>query len=81
MFIPIIGTAASWIVSSPRLLFAMARDKVFISNIKKIHPKYRTPHIAILFQVIMTILVTLIAFGNYETLLQLLLPLVMICYS
>ncbi|MBU4124546.1 MAG: amino acid permease, partial [Nanoarchaeota archaeon] len=81
IFIPIIGTAAGWIVSSPRLLFAMARDNVFISDVKKIHPKYGTPHIAILLQTIMTILLTLVAFGNYTYLLSLLLPLVLIMYS
>ncbi len=81
IFIPIIGTAASWIVSSPRLLFAMARDKVFISNIKKIHPKYGTPHIAILFQTVMAIAVTLIALGSYTYLLSLLVPLVLITYA
>jgi len=81
MFIPIVGTAASWIVSSPRLLFAMARDNVFISDVKKIHPKYNTPHIAIALQVMMSILVTLIAFGSFTTLLKILLPLVLMVYS
>ncbi|MBU3904547.1 MAG: amino acid permease [Nanoarchaeota archaeon] len=81
IFIPIIGTAAGWIISSPRLLFAMARDKVFISDAKKIHKKRGTPHIAILFQTIITIVITLIAFGNYQYLLTLLVPLVLITYS
>lgn len=81
IFIPIIGTAAGWIVSSPRLLFAMSRDKVFISSIKKIHKKRGTPHIAILFQTLMTIAITLIAFGSFQYLLTLLVPLILITYS
>jgi len=81
IFIPIIGTAASWIISSPRLLFAMSRDKVFISSIRKIHTKYGTPHVAILFQTVMAIAITLIALGSYTYLLALLIPLVLITYS
>ncbi|MDD5416674.1 MAG: amino acid permease [Candidatus Aenigmarchaeota archaeon] len=81
IFVPMIGTAATWVISSPRLLFAMARDKVFISSIKKIHPKYRTPHIAIIFQTIMTIIITLVAFGSYKYLLSLLIPLDIISFA
>lgn len=81
VFIPLIGEAAGWIVSSPRLLFAMARDKLFIPSVQNIHHKYRTPHIAILFQTVATSVVTVIAFGSFKTLLSLLIPLVLILYS
>src|SRR3989338_5047868 len=37
IFIPLIGTAASWIVSSPRLLFAMSRDKLLVKRFSRIH--------------------------------------------
>lgn len=81
IFIPLIGTAAGWIISSPRLLFAMARDKVLVPRFKKIHKKYQTPHNAIAFQAVVTVFVTLVGFASYMTLLSLLLPLVIILYS
>ncbi|MFA4820424.1 MAG: amino acid permease [Candidatus Aenigmatarchaeota archaeon] len=81
IFIPLIGTAASWIVSSPRLLFAMSRDKMLVPIFSKVHKKYRTPYAAILFQTIATSLITIIAFGSYIFLLSLLIPLVIIMYS
>lgn len=81
IFIPLIGTAASWIIASPRLLYAMARDKVLPASFMKIHDKYRTPSRAIVFQAIVTSLITIVGIGNYEILLSLLVPLVLIVYS
>jgi APA family basic amino acid/polyamine antiporter/amino acid efflux transporter len=81
VFVPLIGTAASWIISSPRLLYAMSRDKVLVSRFQKLHPRFKTPHYAIFFQTLVTIVVTLIALGDFISLLYLLVPLAMIMYS
>ncbi len=81
IFIPLIGTAATWIVSSPRLLYAMSRDKVLLPKFGKIHKKYGTPYIAILFQTVITCAVTFIGFADFMILLSLLLPLILILYS
>ncbi|MBI4018413.1 MAG: amino acid permease [Candidatus Aenigmarchaeota archaeon] len=81
VFIPLIGTAAGWIVSSPRLLYAMARDRLLLKGFEKIHPKYRTPHNAIVFQTIASSLITVIGLGSYLVLISLLIPLVLIVYS
>jgi amino acid transporter len=35
-------------LASPRIFFAMADDGLFFSGIAKVHPKYRTPYVAIL---------------------------------
>ncbi len=81
VFVPLIGTAASWIVSSPRLLYAMSRDRVLPPSFSRVHPKYKTPHNAIIFQTVVTILVTIVALGDFVSILWLLLPLAVIMYS
>lgn len=77
----IIGTAASWIISTPRLLLGMARENLFLKSCEKIHWKRKTPHIAIIFQTLISFLVILIGLGDYMVLLSLLLPFVMILYT
>ncbi|MGM5483825.1 MAG: amino acid permease [Nanobdellota archaeon] len=81
VYLSIIGSVAGWIVSAPRLILALAKDKFFLSQCAKIHPKNKTPHMAILFQTILTSLLIVIGAGSYETLLEILLPLVLIIYS
>ena len=80
VFIALIGSAASGVITMPRLILALARDKLFVSQLSDIHPKYKTPYKAILFQAIISILVLGMAFGKYKTLLTLLLPLGLIMY-
>jgi basic amino acid/polyamine antiporter, APA family len=41
------GCDAAAILAGARLLFAMARDGVFLPAAAKVHPVYRTPHVAI----------------------------------
>ena len=81
VYLSIIGSVAGWIVSAPRLLLAMAEDKLLFSQLSDIHEKNKTPHKAILFQTILIIILIFVGFGSYETLLHLLLPLVLIMYS
>src|SRR5699024_3229873 len=38
-----------FIISSSRLLFAMSRAKILLEAFSKLHPKYRTPYIGIIF--------------------------------
>src|SRR3989338_5478526 len=80
IFIALIGSAASVVITMPRLILALARDKLFVSQLSDIHPKYKTPYKAILFQAIISMLVLVMAFGKYKTLLSLLLPLGLIMY-
>jgi len=80
VFIALIGSAAGGIVTMPRLLLALARDKLFISQLSDIHPKRKTPYKAIIFQTVVSLIVFGMAFGNYITLLTLLLPLGLIMY-
>jgi basic amino acid/polyamine antiporter, APA family len=80
VFLALIGSAAGGIVAMPRLILALARDKLFISQLSEVHPTYKTPYKAILFQTIVSLIVFGMAFGKYRTLLSLLLPLGLIMY-
>ncbi|MBN4049242.1 amino acid permease [archaeon AH-315-M20] len=80
VFIALIGSAAGGIITMPRLILALARDKLFIPQLADIHPKFKTPYKAILFQTIISLIVFGMAFGKYITLLSLLLPLGLIMY-
>ncbi|MEE2686567.1 MAG: amino acid permease [Planctomycetota bacterium] len=55
---------------TPRVTYAMARDRVFFPSLEKIHPRYKTPARSIALQGIMAILLLLIV-PAYITLLQL----------
>ncbi len=80
VYLAIIGAVACWIVSAPRLLLAMARDKLFLTQFSAIHHKYHTPHKAIMFQTIVTSLLVIMGLGAYRTLLLMLLPFVLVMY-
>lgn len=41
------GCNAAAILAGSRLLFAMASDGVFVPAASKVHPKYRSPHVAV----------------------------------
>src|SRR3989338_10763195 len=64
----------------PRLILALARDKLFIAQLSGIHPVFKTPYKAIIFQAIISLIIFGMAFGRYRTLLTLLLPLGLIMY-
>ena len=81
VYLAIIGSVAGWIVSAPRLILAMARDRLFLSQLAKIHPKYNTPHHAIIFQTILSSIIVFAGAGSYNTLLLLLVPVVLLMYS
>ncbi|MFH1850273.1 MAG: amino acid permease [archaeon] len=81
VYMAIIGSVAGWVVSAPRLLLAMAKDKLLLSHMARIHPTRKTPHVAIFFQTILSIIFVLAGFGAYEQLLHLLIPLVLFLYS
>jgi len=80
IFVALLGSAAGGIITMPRLILALARDKLFISQFSSIHEKFKTPHKAIIFQTIVSLLVFGMAFGRYKALLSLLLPLAFIMY-
>ena len=80
IFISLLGSAAGGIIAMPRLILALARDKLFIAQLSSVHEKYKTPYKAIIFQTIVSLLIFGMAFGNYLALLSLLLPLGFLMY-
>ncbi|MCX7758308.1 MAG: amino acid permease [bacterium] len=55
------------ILTSSRLIYALASDKMFHPSLAQEHPKYNTPHIALIFQALWISI--LILLGNYSSLL------------
>jgi len=81
IFVALIGSAAGGIITMPRLILALARDKLFIPQLSSIHEKFRTPYKAVIFQSVVSLLVFGMAFGKYKALLSLLLPLGFLMYA
>lgn len=53
------NTSNNTIMTSPRIYYAMAKDKVWWNAFGKIHTKFRTPHIALMFHALISILFVL----------------------
>lgn len=48
--ISIFGTIAIYTMSAPRIYYAMAKDEVFFKKLSQLHPRFKTPHFAIILQ-------------------------------
>jgi len=79
IFLNILGGAAAWIVVTPRLVFALGRDKLLPKSLSKIHPKFQTPYYAIALQTALTIVILLSQ--SYKLLLEMVLPLAIFMYA
>ena len=60
--VSVIGTAVGWILSTARISFAAAQDKVFPEVFAKVHPKYKTPYMSL---IISGVLVNILLLMNY----------------
>ncbi|HKV96477.1 MAG TPA: amino acid permease, partial [Gammaproteobacteria bacterium] len=49
VMLSVFGTLNGSILSSPRVFYAMAEDGLFFKSVGKIHPRFQTPHVAIVF--------------------------------
>jgi len=81
IYLILIGSAAGNIITMPRLLLALARDKLFLQQFAKVHPKYFTPHKAIIFQTVASLIILGVGFGKYKMLISLLVPLALFMYT
>jgi basic amino acid/polyamine antiporter, APA family len=60
----------STVLMSARVLYAMARDKLFFKQAASIHPKYHTPHVALMLQAVWSIV--LVWSGSFDQLTDML---------
>ncbi len=80
-YLSTLGAGACWIISTPRLLLSMAEDKLFLNQLARIHPEYKTPAHAIFFQTVVIILLVLFTSNTYTLLANMLLPLLLGVYG
>lgn len=62
----IFGTISIYTMSAPRIYFAMAEDGIFFKQLAWVHPRWRTPVVAMLFQVGWALLVLLFFAGSFN---------------
>ncbi len=63
----ILSSISAMTVAGPRVYFAMARDGAFLPAAARVHPRYRTPAVAILGQAIWS--AVLVLSGTFDQLL------------
>ena len=64
VIISVLGSLLAIIMTAPRVYYAMARNKLFLSAAAKVHPKYGTPARAIIFQAMLASI--LVALGTFN---------------
>jgi len=66
ILVSIFGCLSATILPGPRIYYAMSRDGIFFKSFANVHPKYRSPSTAIVWQGIVSALLCLT--GTYEQL-------------
>jgi APA family basic amino acid/polyamine antiporter len=55
------GITNAIIMVSPRVYYAMAKDGLFIPQLAQVHPKYKTPHVSLVFQAIWASVIVIVS--------------------
>ncbi|MGO8814881.1 MAG: APC family permease [Terriglobia bacterium] len=66
IIISTLGSLNGSILAAPRVYYAMAKDGLFFRWCARVHPRYHTPHLALLIQAVWAII--MVAAGTYEQL-------------
>lgn len=66
--ISIFGTIGIYTMSAPRIYFAMAEDGIFFKKLAHVHPRFRTPTVAMGVQVVWAVCLLLL-WGTFENLI------------
>ncbi|MGC2476474.1 MAG: amino acid permease [Candidatus Sulfotelmatobacter sp.] len=72
------GCANGLILSGARVYYAMAKDGLFFRNVAKLHPKYKTPAISLMVQMVWTCVLCIS--GSYGQLLDYIIFAVLVFY-
>src|SRR5882724_6511617 len=72
------GCASGLILSGARVYYAMAKDGLFFRNVAKLHPKYKTPAVSLMVQMVWACL--LCVSGSYGQLLDYIIFAVLVFY-
>jgi len=62
--VAVVGSLASFTMYAPRVYFAMARDRLFLPSVARLHPRFDTPARAIVIQAALATLLVLL--GNFD---------------
>ncbi len=54
------GCGGDWVLLQGRIPFAMAQDRLFWSPMGKVHPRYGTPYLALIFASVLTMIVMIL---------------------
>lgn len=68
VIVSVLGTLVAYLMVSPRVYYAMAKDEVFFRRFGEPHPRYGTPHRATMIQVFLASV--LILSGSFEQILS-----------
>jgi len=55
------GITNAIIMVSPRVYYAMSKDGLFIPKLARVHPKYKTPHVALVFQALWSCVIVIVS--------------------
>ena len=55
------GTLNATMLTSPRIFFALAEDKLFFEPISRVHPRFKTPHVSVILSGALGILYVVLA--------------------
>jgi basic amino acid/polyamine antiporter, APA family len=69
IFISTFGTTGIYTLTAPRIYYAMAKDGLFFKKVAEVHPRFRTPVFAIIFQSAWAI-VLILFWGTFESLIS-----------
>ena len=58
------GTALGMMFTCPRTYYAMAQDRLFFASAGRVHPRWGTPHVAVVWQTVMSVLYATTSFTD-----------------
>jgi basic amino acid/polyamine antiporter, APA family len=66
--VSVLGTLVAYLMVSPRVYYAMAKDGLFFKQFGELHPRFQTPHRATIIQIILACV--LILSGSFEQIIS-----------